>query len=200
MPFMEAEKSGTIKSNGKILMATVKGDVHDIGKNIVGVVLQCNNYEVIDIGVMVPTPQILQVAKEKKVDIIGLSGLITPSLEEMVHVAKEMQRLNFKVPLLIGGATTSRAHTAVKIEEHYSGATIYVPDASRAVGVASNLLSDEHRDAYIKGIKEEYVVVRERHKGRKAKQNSMIYSPRVPINLFGKIIRQRLQKIRDRSH
>ena len=169
MPFMEAEKSGTIQSNGKILMATVKGDVHDIGKNIVGVVLQCNNYEVIDIGVMVPTPQILQVAKEKNVDIIGLSGLITPSLEEMVHVAKEMQRLNFTVPLLIGGATTSRAHTAVKIEEHYAGATIYVPDASRAVGVASNLLSDEHRDTYIKGIKEEYVVVRERHKGRKAK-------------------------------
>ncbi len=169
MPFMEAEKSGKIKTNGKILMATVKGDVHDIGKNIVGVVLQCNNYEVIDIGVMVPTPQILQVAKEKNVDIIGLSGLITPSLEEMVHVAKEMQRLNFTVPLLIGGATTSRAHTAVKIEEHYAGATIYVPDASRAVGVASNLLSDEHRDAYIAGIKEEYVTVRERHKGRKAK-------------------------------
>jgi len=169
MPFMDAEKSGNIQSNGKILMATVKGDVHDIGKNIVGVVLQCNNYEVIDIGVMVPTPQILQVAKEKNVDIIGLSGLITPSLEEMVHVAKEMQRLNFTIPLLIGGATTSRAHTAVKIEEHYSGATIYVPDASRAVGVASKLLSSEHKAAYVKGIKEEYEVVRERHKGRKAK-------------------------------
>ena len=169
MPYMEAEQSGEIQTNGKILMATVKGDVHDIGKNIVGVVLQCNNYEVIDIGVMVPTPQILQVAKEKNVDIIGLSGLITPSLEEMVHVAKEMQRLNFKIPLLIGGATTSRAHTAVKIEEHYSGPTIYVPDASRAVGVASNLLSAEHKAAYVLGIKEEYVVVRERHKGRKAK-------------------------------
>ncbi|TXL22844.1 methionine synthase [Methylococcaceae bacterium HT2] len=169
MPFMEEEKAGEIQSNGKILMATVKGDVHDIGKNIVGVVLQCNNYEVIDIGVMVPTPQILQVAKEKNVDIIGLSGLITPSLEEMVHVAKEMQRQNFSIPLLIGGATTSRAHTAVKIEEHYNGATIYVPDASRAVGVASNLLSDEHRDAYLAGIKEGYVAVRERHKGRKAK-------------------------------
>lgn len=169
MPYMEAEKSGEIQTNGKILMATVKGDVHDIGKNIVGVVLQCNNYEVIDIGVMVPTPQILQVAKEKNVDIIGLSGLITPSLEEMVHVAKEMQRLNFKIPLLIGGATTSRAHTAVKIEEHYAGATIYVPDASRAVGVASNLLSAEHKAAYVSGVKEEYVAVRERHKGRKAK-------------------------------
>ena len=170
MPFMEAEKDGDIKSNGKILMATVKGDVHDIGKNIVGVVLQCNNYEIIDIGVMVPTPKILQVAKEKKVDIIGLSGLITPSLEEMVHVAKEMQRLGFTIPLMIGGATTSRAHTAVKIEEHYAaGATIYVPDASRAVGVASNLLSDEHKAAYVAGIREEYAVVRERHKGRKAK-------------------------------
>ncbi|MCK5353624.1 MAG: B12-binding domain-containing protein, partial [Methyloprofundus sp.] len=170
MPFMDAEKDGEIKSNGKILMATVKGDVHDIGKNIVGVVLQCNNYEVIDIGVMVPTPEILQVAKEKKVDIIGLSGLITPSLEEMVHVAKEMQRLGFSIPLMIGGATTSRAHTAVKIEEHYSaGATIYVPDASRAVGVASNLLSDERKGAYVTGIREEYAVVRERHKGRKAK-------------------------------
>lgn len=169
MPYMEAEKTGDIQTNGTILMATVKGDVHDIGKNIVGVVLQCNNYEVIDMGVMVPTPQILQVAKEKKVDIIGLSGLITPSLEEMVHVAKEMQRQNFSIPLLIGGATTSRAHTAVKIEEHYTGATIYVPDASRAVGVASNLLSAEHKAAYISGIKEEYVSVRERHKGRKAK-------------------------------
>ncbi|BCG62398.1 MAG: 5-methyltetrahydrofolate--homocysteine methyltransferase [Methyloprofundus sp.] len=170
MPFMEDEKDGGIKSNGKILMATVKGDVHDIGKNIVGVVLQCNNYEVIDIGVMVPTPQILQVAKEKNVDIIGLSGLITPSLEEMVHVAKEMQRQNFTIPLMIGGATTSRAHTAVKIEENYSaGATIYVQDASRAVGVASNLLSAERKPAYVTAIKEEYATVRERHKGRKAK-------------------------------
>jgi 5-methyltetrahydrofolate--homocysteine methyltransferase len=169
MPFMEAEKDGDIKSNGKILMATVKGDVHDIGKNIVGVVLQCNNYEVIDIGVMVPTPQILQVAKEKNVDIIGLSGLITPSLEEMVHVAKEMQRQNFTIPLMIGGATTSRAHTAVKIDENYDGPTIYVPDASRAVGVASQLLSAERKPAYIAEISDEYEVVRERHKGRKAK-------------------------------
>jgi len=169
MPFMEAEKDGDIKSNGTILMATVKGDVHDIGKNIVGVVLQCNNYEIIDIGVMVPTPQILQVAKEKNVDIIGLSGLITPSLEEMVHVAKEMQRQNFTIPLMIGGATTSRAHTAVKIDENYDGPTIYVPDASRAVGVASQLLSKDRKAAYIADIKDEYEVVRERHKGRKAK-------------------------------
>ncbi|WP_428356945.1 methionine synthase [Methyloprofundus sp.] len=169
LPFMEAEKSGKIKTNGTILMATVKGDVHDIGKNIVGVVLQCNNYEIIDLGVMVPTAKILQVAKEKKVDIIGLSGLITPSLEEMVHVAKEMQRQNFSVPLLIGGATTSRAHTAVKIEENYSGATVYVPDASRAVGVAGKLLSPEAGPDYMQGIRDEYSTVRERHKGRKAK-------------------------------
>ncbi len=169
MPFMEAEKDGNIQSNGTILMATVKGDVHDIGKNIVGVVLQCNNYEIIDIGVMVPTPQILQVAKEKNVDIIGLSGLITPSLEEMVHVAKEMQRQNFTIPLMIGGATTSRAHTAVKIDENYDGPTIYVPDASRAVGVASQLLSKDRKAAYIAEISDEYEVVRERHKGRKAK-------------------------------
>ena len=169
MPFMEAEKDGEIKTNGKILMATVKGDVHDIGKNIVGVVLQCNNYEIIDIGVMVPTPQILQVAKEKNVDIIGLSGLITPSLEEMVHVAKEMQRQGFTIPLMIGGATTSRAHTAVKIEEHYEGGSIYVPDASRAVGVASQLLSSEHKSSYMAKIRAEYAEVRERHKGRKAK-------------------------------
>jgi len=169
MPFMEDEKDGEIKSNGKILMATVKGDVHDIGKNIVGVVLQCNNYEVIDIGVMVPTPQILQTAKEKNVDIIGLSGLITPSLEEMVHVAKEMQRQGFTIPLMIGGATTSRAHTAVKIEEHYEGASVYVPDASRAVGVATKLLSSEHKTDYINKLRTEYAEVRERHKGRKAK-------------------------------
>ncbi|MDF1581905.1 MAG: methionine synthase [Methyloprofundus sp.] len=169
MPFMEAEKSGEAQTNGTILMATVKGDVHDIGKNIVGVVLQCNNYKIIDLGVMVPTAQILQVAKEKQVDIIGLSGLITPSLEEMVYVAKEMQRQNFTIPLMIGGATTSRAHTAVKIEEHYAGTTVYVPDASRAVGVAGNLLSPEYKDKYGAELRAEYAEVRERHKGRKAK-------------------------------
>ena len=124
-------------------MATVKGDVHDIGKNIVSVVLQCNNFEVIDLGVMVPAKKILDTAHEHNADIIGLSGLITPSLEEMAHVAHEMQRLGMKMPLLIGGATTSRVHTAVKIAPHYGGVTVYVPDASRAVGVASNLLSDE---------------------------------------------------------
>ncbi len=169
MPFMDAEKGGGIKSNGKILMATVKGDVHDIGKNIVGVVLQCNNYEVIDMGVMIPAEQILKKAREENVDIIGLSGLITPSIDEMVHVAKEMERQGFDMPLMIGGATTSRAHTAVKIEQNYHAPTIYVTDASRSVGVVSSLLSDELKDEYIAKTRAEYEQVRERHKGRKAK-------------------------------
>ena len=170
MPFMEADKAGNERqTNGKILMATVKGDVHDIGKNIVAVVLQCNNYEVIDLGVMVPAEKILQTARLEHVDIIGLSGLITPSLDEMVHVAKEMQRQGFTIPLMIGGATTSRAHTAVKIEPHYQGPTIYVTDASRGVGVASNLLSTELKADFIKSVHDEYEEVRERHKGREAK-------------------------------
>jgi 5-methyltetrahydrofolate--homocysteine methyltransferase len=175
MPFMEADKSGERKTNGKILMATVKGDVHDIGKNIVGVVLQCNNYEVIDLGVMVPGEQILQTARLKNVDIIGLSGLITPSLDEMVHIAKEMQRQGFTIPLLIGGATTSRAHTAVKIEPNYEGSTVYVADASRAVGVAGSLLSADLKDEYTANIRREYQEVRNRHKGREAqsKQHSL---------------------------
>lgn len=169
MPFMEADKSGEMKSNGKILMATVKGDVHDIGKNIVGVVLQCNNYEVIDLGVMVPAEKILQTARLEKVDIIGLSGLITPSLDEMVHIAKEMERQGFDIPLMIGGATTSRAHTAVKIEPHYHGPTVYVSDASRSVGVASSLLSDDLKDDFTQKVRAEYQEVRTRHKGREAK-------------------------------
>ncbi len=169
MPFMEAEKQGEIESNGKVLMATVKGDVHDIGKNIVGVVLQCNNYEVIDLGVMVPAETILKTAREENVDIIGLSGLITPSLDEMVHIAKEMERQGFDLPLLIGGATTSRAHTAVKIEPAYHGSTVYVVDASRSVGVVSALLSDEQSTNYSEKIRQEYVQVRERHKGKQAK-------------------------------
>lgn len=161
-PFMAAEKQGAVmQANGKILLATVKGDVHDIGKNIVGVVLQCNNYEVLDLGVMVPTEKILQIAREEQVDIIGLSGLITPSLEEMVHVAKEMQRQDFNIPLLIGGATTSKIHTAVKIEPHYQqDMVVYVPDASRAVGVASALLSKEQKANYVQGIRAEYQQVR----------------------------------------
>ena len=168
IPYIEAEKSEGAKSNGKILMATVKGDVHDIGKNIVGVVLQCNNFEVVDIGVMVPANKIVETAKAENVDIIGLSGLITPSLDEMVHMAKEMERLGFDIPLMIGGATTSKAHTAVKIEEHYHGPTVWVKDASRAVGVAQNLISVEYKDNFVQKLREEYVKVREAHAGRRA--------------------------------
>src|SRR6185436_2066385 len=162
LPFMEEEKrkSGGAKSQGKIVMATVKGDVHDIGKNIVGVVLGCNNYEVVDLGVMVPCEKILEAARAEKADIIGLSGLITPSLDEMVHVASEMEREGFDLPLLIGGATTSKTHTAVKIEPNYSkGATVYVADASRAVSVASSLLSKENRGAFIDATRAEYAKV-----------------------------------------
>ena len=172
IPFIEAEKlrSGDTSTKGKILMATVKGDVHDIGKNIVTVVLQCNNFEVINMGVMVPAQQILDAAREHKVDIIGLSGLITPSLEEMAHVAKEMERQGFKIPLLIGGATTSRVHTAVKIEPNYpSGTVVYVTDASRAVGVCSNLLSNTTRDSYITELKADYQAARDQHEGKKGK-------------------------------
>jgi len=167
IPFIEEEKQAGAQSNGKILMATVKGDVHDIGKNIVGVVLQCNNFEVIDLGVMVPANQILETAQKENVDIIGLSGLITPSLDEMVHVAKEMQRLDFEIPLMIGGATTSKAHTAVKIEQNYHGATVWVKDASRAVGVAQNLISEDLKEAFVKNLRKDYEEVRERHAGRR---------------------------------
>ncbi len=163
-PYIEAEKSEGAKTNGKILMATVKGDVHDIGKNIVGVVLQCNNFEVIDLGVMVPAEKILQTAIEQNCDIIGLSGLITPSLDEMVNVAREMQRQGINKPLLIGGATTSKAHTAVKIDPQFNlNQVIYVPDASRAVGVATTLLSRDLREPYVRDIKAEYETVRARH-------------------------------------
>ena len=172
IPYIEAEKlrSGDTSTKGKIVMATVKGDVHDIGKNIVTVVLQCNNFEVVNMGVMVPCQQILDTAREHNADVIGLSGLITPSLEEMAHVAKEMERQGFKIPLLIGGATTSRVHTAVKIEPNYpSGPTVYVNDASRAVGVCSNLLSSTLRDSYVAEIKADYAVAREQHEGKKSK-------------------------------
>jgi len=170
MPYMEAERAAAgadasaSSFAGKVLMATVKGDVHDIGKNIVGVVLQCNNYEVIDLGVMVPAQTILETARREKVDVIGLSGLITPSLEEMCHVAAEMQRQGFDIPLLIGGATTSRVHTAVKINPHYqAGQAVYVVDASRAVGVVSSLLSPEGKDATIAALRAEYEHVAEAH-------------------------------------
>ena len=161
-PYIEAKKSGG-RSNGKIVMATVKGDVHDIGKNIVGVVLQCNNFEVIDLGVMVPCEKILQTAREVDADMIGLSGLITPSLDEMVHVAKEMQRQGMTMPLLIGGATTSKAHTAVKIEQNYAEPVVYVANASRAVGVAQSLLSPELKPAFVERLDKEYATVREQY-------------------------------------
>ncbi len=173
LPYIEEEKliSGNVesKNNGKIIMATVKGDVHDIGKNIVGVVLQCNNFEVIDLGVMVPAQKILDAAREHDADIIGLSGLITPSLDEMVHVAKEMQRQNFKLPLMIGGATTSRAHTAVKIDLGYDQPVVHVKDASRAVGVSTKLLSVDMKENFCNEIKSEYEELRVRHKGKQSK-------------------------------
>ena len=169
IPYIEAAKAlaGDTRSRGKILLATVKGDVHDIGKNIVAVVLQCNNFEVVNMGVMVPCQKILETAKAEQVNIIGLSGLITPSLEEMAYVAGEMQRLGFTLPLLIGGATTSRVHTAVKIAPHYAGATVYVPDASRAVGVCSQLLSDELRPAFEAGVRADLERVRQQHAQKK---------------------------------
>ncbi|TDR74411.1 methionine synthase (B12-dependent) [Photobacterium lutimaris] len=167
-PYINAEKQAG-STNGKILLATVKGDVHDIGKNIVGVVLQCNNYEIIDLGVMVSCEKILKVAKEENVDIIGLSGLITPSLDEMVHVAKEMERQGFELPLLIGGATTSKAHTAVKIEQNYSHPVVYVNNASRAVGVCTSLLSDERRPAFVEKLEADYVRVRDQHSRKRPK-------------------------------
>ena len=172
IPYIEAEKekNQNTRERGKVLMATVKGDVHDIGKNIVGVVLGCNNYEVIDLGVMVHTEKILQTAIDEKVDVIGLSGLITPSLDEMVHVAKEMERRGMNLPLLIGGATTSRVHTAVKIAPNYSGAVIHVLDASRSVPVVSNLLNenDEERKKFVQSFRNEYSQLKEDYEKKKS--------------------------------
>jgi 5-methyltetrahydrofolate--homocysteine methyltransferase len=172
IPYIEAQKaaSGNVgKSNGKIVMATVKGDVHDIGKNIVGVVLQCNNFDVIDLGVMVPCERILETARREGADMIGLSGLITPSLDEMVHVAKEMQRQGFTQPLLIGGATTSPAHTSVKIDPQYKGPVVYVKDASRSVGICQQLLTSTTRAEFIAKVKEEHATRRAQHQGKKTK-------------------------------
>ena len=173
MPFMEAEKTSGAKPQGRIVMATVKGDVHDIGKNIVGVVLQCNNYDVVDLGVMVPAARILETAREKKADAIGLSGLITPSLDEMVHVAQEMERENFKLPLLIGGATTSRAHTAVKIAPHYHESTVHVLDASRAVGVVNSLLNAKQKATFDAKTRVEYEALRKAH-GAKTREKKLL--------------------------
>src|ERR1041385_3755172 len=189
MPFMEAEKSADAKPQGRIVMATVKGDVHDIGKNIVGVVLQCNNYDVIDLGVMVPAAKILETAREKKADAIGLSGLITPSLDEMVHVAQEMQREGFRLPLLIGGATTSRAHTAVKIAPHYGASTVHVLDASRAVGVVNSLLNEELKSEFDRKTREDYERLRQEHAAKVKKKKLLSLEEarenRTPIDWSG---------------
>src|SRR5437870_6236903 len=174
LPFMEAEKSAGAKPQGRIVMATVKGDVHDIGKNIVGVVLQCNNYDVVDLGVMVPAAKILETAREKQADVIGLSGLITPSLDEMVHVAQEMEREGFRLPLLIGGATTSRAHTAVKIAPHYRSSTVHVLDASRAVGVVNSLLNEKQKAAFDAKTRAEYASLREQHAAKTREKKLLI--------------------------
>ena len=180
IPYIEEEKGGESRSNGKILMATVKGDVHDIGKNIVGVVLACNNFEVIDLGVMVPCEKILQTAREEQVDMIGLSGLITPSLDEMVHVASEMQRQGMDMPLLIGGATTSRAHTAVKIEPQFENdLALYVTDASRSVGIATRLMSNELKPALVSETREEYEKIRVRYAKRNNKKQLLTYEEAV---------------------
>jgi len=184
MPFMEAEKSAGAKPQGRIVMATVKGDVHDIGKNIVGVVLQCNNYEVIDLGVMVPAAKILETAREKKADAIGLSGLITPSLDEMVHVAQEMERERFELPLLIGGATTSRAHTAVKIAPHYRATIVHVVDASRAVGVVNSLFNEQLRSEFDTNTRAEYARLRDEHTA-KTRAKKLLTLKEARANLTG---------------
>src|SRR5205823_2318111 len=178
LPYMEEEKriSGDHQPQGRILTATVKGDVHDIGKNIVGVVLGCNNYEVIDLGVMVPAEKILQTAREQNADLIGLSGLITPSLDEMAHVAREMERQGFTLPLLIGGATTSRAHTAIKIAPNYHAPVIHVLDASRAVGVVSNLISHEHKPAFVEQNRCEQQLLREQYANRQKEKAMVSYA------------------------
>ena len=177
IPYIEKEQAeGAIQCRGKIVMATVKGDVHDIGKNIVGVVLGCNNYDIIDLGVMVPAEDILETAHKENADIIGLSGLITPSLDEMVNVAEEMERDGFQIPLLIGGATTSKVHTAVQIEPAYSGPTIHVKDASRSVGVVANLMSDENQDRFVEQAREEYADIRARREKNRQQTNLLPYA------------------------
>ena len=177
IPYIELEQAeGGIQSRGKIVMATVKGDVHDIGKNIVGVVLGCNNYDIVDLGVMVPAEDILEAARSENADIIGLSGLITPSLDEMVYVAEEMEREDFRIPLLIGGATTSKVHTAVQIEPVYGGSTIHVKDASRSVGVVGNLMSDERQETFVAQTREEYADIRERRAKNRKQANLLPFS------------------------
>ena len=186
VPFIEEEKAAkgvAIKSNAKILMATVKGDVHDIGKNIVGVVLACNNYEIIDLGVMVPSEKIIEEAKNHKVDIIGLSGLITPSLDEMVHVAKELEHERLDIPVMIGGATTSRIHTAVKIDPHYSGSVVHVHDASKSVPVAGALAQKEKLELFKLKTKEEYSELRKNHSARQSEKNYIAFKDAISNKL-----------------
>jgi 5-methyltetrahydrofolate--homocysteine methyltransferase len=182
VPFIEAERQpGAARTNGRIVMATVKGDVHDIGKNIVGVVLGCNSYEVIDLGVMVPCDRILQEAIDRKVDLIGLSGLITPSLDEMSYVAQQMQHRGFKTPLLIGGATTSRQHTAVKIAPEYRQPVVHVPDASRVVDVVSSLLNPDQRPAFERANEDEQARLRDQY-GARRDRPTLSYRTRAPAD------------------
>jgi len=212
LPYIEAEKDGTSSSAGKVLMATVKGDVHDIGKNIVAVVLACNNYEIIDLGVMVPPEKIIQTAIEEKVDIIGLSGLITPSLDEMVYLAKQMDKQNVKIPIMIGGATTSRAHTAVKIAPEYSETVVHVNDASRAVTVAGNLINKNTNQEYFKSLRTEYDELREGYLSRSRDKNFLSiaearknklqldwtnFNPVQPNNIGTKVINVKLEELVD---
>lgn len=212
LPYIEAEKDGASSSAGKVLMATVKGDVHDIGKNIVAVVLACNNYEIIDLGVMVPPEKIIQTAIEEKVDIIGLSGLITPSLDEMVYLAKQMDKQNVKIPIMIGGATTSRAHTAVKIAPEYSETVVHVNDASRAVTVAGNLINKNTNQEYFKSLRTEYDELREGYLSRSRDKNFLSiaearknklqldwtnFNPVQPNNIGAKVINVKLEELVD---
>ncbi len=183
-PYIEADKTETTKSAGKVLIATVKGDVHDIGKNIVGVVMACNNYEIIDLGVMVPAEKIIATAIEEKVDIVGLSGLITPSLEEMVHVVTEMQKAGLALPVFIGGATTSKLHTALKIAPVYHAPVVHLKDASMNTFAASRLLSDELRSEYVEKLYDEYEVLRDKNKQKKVTVTSLEEARSGKLNLF----------------
>ncbi len=183
-PYIEADKTETTKSAGKVLIATVKGDVHDIGKNIVGVVMACNNYEILDLGVMVPAEKIIATAIEEKVDIVGLSGLITPSLEEMVHVVTEMQKAGLALPVFIGGATTSKLHTALKIAPVYHAPVVHLKDASMNTFAASRLLSDELRSEYVEKLYDEYEVLRDKNKQKKVTVTSLEEARSGKLNLF----------------
>ena len=183
-PYIEAEKEEGARSAGKVLVATVKGDVHDIGKNIVSVVMACNNYEIIDLGVMVPAEQIVETAIREKVDIVGLSGLITPSLEEMVHVVTELQRAGLDIPVMIGGATTSKLHTALKIAPVYHAPVVYMKDASQNALVAAKLLNREQRPAFVEALNEEYQALREKNRQKTVQMVSLAEAQKNKLNLW----------------